>query len=83
LALWPDNQAHQIFWRAISGAIPKLLLWNSVFSYPRERRTKFRSMGLRGHPPAVSNLGGRVDTRGAQLGFSSHPFDKLHVHGEM
>jgi MtrB/PioB family decaheme-associated outer membrane protein len=83
MALWPDSQAHQFY---IGGnyALPYHTKINFKYSYTHATQNEdFGGMGLTGAPAGRSNLGGELNTTKAQLGFSSHPLDKLHVHGDV
>ena len=83
MALWPDNQAHQLFLSGNYSFTPKTKV-NFKYSYTHATQNEnFLSMGLTGAPGGMPNLGGVIDTTRAQIGFSAHPFDKLHVHGDV
>ncbi len=84
IALWPDNQAHQLH----IGGNYKLTSHTKInFKYAYTRATQdedFLGMGLApGAQVGRSNLGGRVDLTKLQIGFSSHPLNKLHLHGDL
>jgi MtrB/PioB family decaheme-associated outer membrane protein len=83
VALPPDNQAHQF---DITGAY----LYNATstvnFKLSRARATQnqnFLANGLAGAPAGVNDLGGRVETTLAQVGFSTRPMAKLSVQGHV
>jgi len=40
-------------------------------------------MGLSGAPGGRTDLGGEINNTKAQVGISSHPLDKLHMHGDI
>ena len=83
MALSPDNQSQQIF---LGGnyALTHSTKLNFKYSYAHATQTEnFLAMGLSGAPAGRPDLGGKVDTTRAVLGFTSHPLDKLHVHGDL
>ena len=83
VALWPDNQAHQLHLAGNYTITPKTKL-NFKYAYTHATQDEdFLSMGLAGAPAGRSNLGGVLDMTKAQVGFSSHPLDKLHLHGDL
>jgi MtrB/PioB family decaheme-associated outer membrane protein len=83
MALWPDNQAHQVFLAGNYRFTPKTLM-NFKYSYTHATQDEgFASMGLSGAPAGRGDLGGVVDSTKAQVGFSSRPVDKLHVYGDL
>ena len=83
MALWPDNEAHQIYVSGNYAFSPKTKV-NFKYAYTHARQTEdFASMGLTGAPAGRSNLGGELNTSRLHLGFSSHPLDKLHLHGDV
>ena len=87
MALWPDNQAHQLF----LGGNYKVTSHTRVnFKYVYTHATQnesFTGMGLTGAPGGRSDLGGVIDTTKAQVGFSSGfsapALSKLHLHGDL
>ncbi|GAB3662869.1 MtrB/PioB family decaheme-associated outer membrane protein [Ramlibacter alkalitolerans] len=83
VALPPDNQAHQL---DITGAYLYNARSTVNFKLSRTRATQnanFLAEGLSGAPAGVSDLGGRVDTTLAQVGFSTRPLAKLSVQGTL
>ncbi|MGZ5094903.1 MAG: MtrB/PioB family decaheme-associated outer membrane protein [Burkholderiales bacterium] len=83
MALPPDNQAHQLSLAGNYTFSPKMRV-NFKYSYTHATQNdNFLGMGLTGAPAGRSDLGGIVDTQRAQAGFSAHPMDKLHVHGDV
>ncbi|TAK83829.1 MAG: MtrB/PioB family decaheme-associated outer membrane protein [Betaproteobacteria bacterium] len=83
VALQPDNQAHQLF---VAGnyALTHSTRVNFKYAYTTARQDEsFSGMGLTGAPGGRDNLGGRVDTTKAQVGFSTRPLQKLHVSGDV
>jgi len=83
MSLWPDNQAQQLYLGGNYTLTPKTKL-NFKYSFTHATQNEdFLGMGLTGAPGGRGNLGGVVDTTRAQIGFSSHPLDKLHLHGDL
>ncbi len=83
VALSPDNQAHQLFLAGNYKLAPKTRV-NFKYAYTHATQNEsFAGMGLSGAPAGRSDLGGVIDTTRAQLGFSSHPIEKLHLHGDL
>jgi MtrB/PioB family decaheme-associated outer membrane protein len=83
MALWADNQAHQLFLAGNYAITPKTRM---TFKYAYTKATQnesFAGMGLTGAPVGRSDLGGEIDTTRAQVGLSAHPLEKLHVHGDL
>ncbi len=83
MALWPDNQAHQLFLAGNYAFTPKT---RATFKYSYTHATQnesFTGMGLSGAPGGRSDLGGEIDNTKAQVGISSHATDKLHLHGDL
>lgn len=83
MALPPDNQSHTLSLAGSYAYSPQL---RANFKYAYTRRTQeenFQSMGLTGAPAGRSDLGGSLDIHRAQAGFSAHPMEKLHVHGDV
>ena len=82
MALWPDNQSHQLFLGGNYSVTPKTKV-NFKYSWAHATQNEgFLNMGLANAPAGVSSLNGKVDTTRAQVGFSSHPLDALHLHGD-
>jgi len=83
VALWPDNQSHQLSLAGNYALTPSTRI-NFKYSYTRATQDEsFGGMGLGAGPGGRDNLGGRLDWTKAQIGFSSHPLAKLHVHGDL
>lgn len=83
MALPPDSQAHQLFVAGNYSLTPKTRL-NFKYAYTHATQNEsFAGMGLNNAPAGRSDLGGVIDTTRAQLGFSSHPLEKLHLHGDV
>jgi MtrB/PioB family decaheme-associated outer membrane protein len=83
MALWPDSQAHQFYLGGNYRLLPTTLL-NFKYSYTHATQDEgFSGMGLTGAPAGVSSLNGVVNTTKAQVGFSSRPMQKLHLHGDL
>jgi MtrB/PioB family decaheme-associated outer membrane protein len=88
LALPPDSQAHQLY---LSGnyALASHTKLNFKLSYTHATQNEaFAISPLSARTVAFggttrSDLGGELNTTKAQLGFASHPMDKLHVHGDV
>jgi len=83
VALPPDNQAHHL---DLTGAY--LLGPSSTvnFKLARSRATQndnFLAAGLAGAPAGVTDLGGKVTTTLAQVGFSARPVAKLSLQGNV
>ena len=66
-------------------ALARKTLLNFKYSYTRASQDEnFASMGLPGpYPAGKADLGGVVNSTKAQVGFSTRPMDKLHVHGDL
>ncbi len=83
MALPPDNQSHQLSVSGNYGLTHSMLLnFKAAYSHATQNEG-FGGMGLAGAPGGRSDLGGALDTYRAQLGFSAHPLQKLHVHGDV
>lgn len=86
-ALPPDSQAHQFY---LSGNYKLTSHTKLNFKYSYTHATQNESFTGTGYGTALTplpasgrnNLGGEINTTRAQVGFSSHPFTKLHVHGD-
>lgn len=82
MALWPDNQAHTLS-AAGNYRFTRSTRVNFKYAYTQATQDEsFAAMGLTGAPAGRNDLGGRIDTTKAQLGFSTHATQKLHVHGD-
>jgi len=83
MALWPDSQAHQFFLGGNYALSSKTKL-NFKYSYTHATQNEsFTGMGLTPRVGGRNDLGGELNTTKAQVGFSTHPLDKLHVHGDV
>ena len=83
VALPPDNQSHQLSLAGNYAFSPKTRM-NFKYAYTRATQDEsFGGAGLGAGPGGRDNLGGRIDWTKAQVGFSSAPFAKLHVHGDL
>jgi MtrB/PioB family decaheme-associated outer membrane protein len=83
VALPPDNQAHHL---ALTGAYLVSPTSTVNFKLSRARATQtdnFLGSGLARAPAGVEDLGGRVVTTLAQVGFSARPMSKLSVQGHV
>jgi MtrB/PioB family decaheme-associated outer membrane protein len=83
MALYPDNQAHQLY---VSGNYAFTKATRSTFKVAYTHATQdedFLSMGLTGAPAGRSNLGGVLDTTLAQLGITSRLTPKLSLLGDV
>jgi MtrB/PioB family decaheme-associated outer membrane protein len=88
MALWPDSQAHQFH---ISGNYKLSSHTKLNFKYSYTHATQNEGFAI--NPASAltaanggttrGDLGGVLNTTKAQLGFSSHPLAKLHVHGDV
>ena len=83
IALWPDNQAHQLYFSGNYRITPKTVV-NFKYSYTHATQNEeFLNMGLLNAPASRTNLGGEVNITKAQVGFSAHPLKDLHLHGDL
>ena len=83
MALPPDSQAHQLFLAGNYTLTPKTRL-NFKYAYTHATQNEsFSGSGLANAPAGRSDLGGVIDTTRAQVGFSSHPLEKVHLHGDL
>lgn len=83
VALWPDNQAHQFSLAGNYRVTPKTRI-NFKYAYTHATQNEsFAGMGLNNAPGGRSDLGGEINTTKAQVGFSAHPLEKLHLHGDL
>ncbi|MGH8746922.1 MAG: MtrB/PioB family decaheme-associated outer membrane protein, partial [Burkholderiales bacterium] len=79
MALWPDNQAHQLY---LDGTYALTQRLRSTFNLSYTHATQdqsFSSMGLTGAPAGVSSLGAVVDTTRVQFGLTARPTSKLSL----
>lgn len=79
MALWPDNQAHQLY---LDGTYALTRTVRSTFNLSYTRATQdqsFSAMGLTGAPAGVNSLGAVVDTTRAQFGLTAKPLPKLSL----
>ncbi|HEV8095846.1 MAG TPA: MtrB/PioB family decaheme-associated outer membrane protein [Burkholderiales bacterium] len=83
VALWPDNQAQQLFLSGNYKFTPSTKM-NFKYSFTHmTQKEDFLSMGLANAPAGRSNLGGTIDWTKAQVGIVSHPWGPLHVHADL
>ncbi len=83
MALWPDNQSHQLFLAGNYTITPTTRV-NFKYSYTHATQNdSFTGMGLTGAPAGRSDLDGVIDTTRAQVGFSSRPLDKVSLRGDL
>ncbi|MCC7258403.1 MAG: MtrB/PioB family decaheme-associated outer membrane protein [Gammaproteobacteria bacterium] len=83
VALWPDNQAQQVYLSGNYALTPKTKV-NFKYSYTHATQNEdFLAMGLAGAPAGRSSLGGEVNITKAQVGFSARPLTNLHLHGDL
>lgn len=83
VALPPDNQAHHV---ELTGAYLVGPTSTVNFKLSRARATQndnFLANGLAFAPAGVADLGGRVITTAAHLGFSARPMARLSVQGNL
>lgn len=83
MALWPSNQAHQLYLDGTYAFTPKV---RSTFNLSYQRATQnqdFAAMGLAGAPAGVSNLGALVNTTLAQFGLTARPIAKLSLNANL
>lgn len=83
VALPPDNQAHQVDVLG-SYAFNSTTQMNFKLAYSQATQNQnFASAGLTGAPAGVSDLGGKMSTTLAQLGFTARPVPKLSLLGKL
>jgi MtrB/PioB family decaheme-associated outer membrane protein len=83
VALPPDNQAHQLDLLGSYAFNPTTQL-NFKLGYSRAtQHDNFAAAGLTGAPAGVSDLGGKMSTALAQVGFTARPMPKLSVTGQV
>jgi hypothetical protein len=83
MALYPDNQAHQVYVSGNYAFTPKT---RSTFKLAYTHATQsedFLGMGLTGAPAGRTNLGGVLDTTLAQFGITARPMPKLSLLGDV
>lgn len=84
MALYPDNQAHQVYATGNYAWTPKT---RSTFKLAYTHATQnedYGAMGFTGLPTvARTNLGGVLDTTLMQLGLTARPLDKLSLLGNL
>jgi MtrB/PioB family decaheme-associated outer membrane protein len=79
MALWPDNQAHQVY---VSGNYAFTPSTKATFKYAYTRNTQnesFDGMGLTGYPVVNHSLNGHVTNTLAQIGLTSRPISNLSI----
>lgn len=83
VALPPDNQAHHLD-LAGSYAFSRTTLLNFKLGYSRATQDQnFAAAGFTAAPAGVADLGGKVTTGLAQVGFTSRPMPKLSLSGNV
>lgn len=83
VALPPDNQAHHLDLTGTYGFSARTKL-NFKLAYSQATQHQdFLGAGLTGAPVGVSDLGGKVSTTLAQVGFTSRPMARLNVSGNV
>jgi MtrB/PioB family decaheme-associated outer membrane protein len=83
VALPPDNQAHNLDLTG-SYALSRTALVNFKLGYGRATQNQnFAAAGFTAAPAGVADLGGKVTTNLAQVGFTSRPLDKLTLSGNV
>jgi MtrB/PioB family decaheme-associated outer membrane protein len=83
VALPPDNQAHQLDLLGSYAFSPTTLL-NFKLAYSRAtQHDNFAAAGLTNAPAGVPDLGGKVATALAQVGFTARPIPKLSLSGNV
>ena len=83
VALPPDNQAHHVDLTG-SYTFTQSTLLNFKLGYSQAtQHDNFTAAGLSGAPAGVSDLGGKVATTLAQVGFTSRPMPKLSLSGQV
>lgn len=83
MALYPDNQAHQLYVSGNYAFTPKT---RSTFKLAYTHATQnadFLGMGLTGAPAGRTDLGGVLDTTLAQFGITARPMPKLSLVGDV
>ena len=83
VALAPDNQAHQIDLTATYGLTPTARVNLKLARGLATQHQDFAAAGLGSAPNGVTNLGGRVDSTLAQLGFSARPWARTAVRAKL
>lgn len=83
VALPPDNQAHHLDLTGSYALVPTTLL-NFKLGYSRATQDQnFAAAGFAAAPAGVSDLGGKMTTSLAQVGFTSRPMAKLSLSGNL
>lgn len=83
VALPPDNQAHHLDLTGSYALAPTTLL-NFKLGYSRATQDQnFAAAGFAAAPAGVSDLGGKMTTGLAQVGFTSRPMAKLSLSGNL
>jgi MtrB/PioB family decaheme-associated outer membrane protein len=83
MAIYPDNQAHQLYVAGNYAFTPKT---RSTFKLAYTHATQnedFLGMGLTGAPAGRTNLGGVLDTTLVQFGITTRPMPKLSLLGDV
>lgn len=83
VALPPDNQAHQVDLTGSYAFSPTTLV-NFKLGYSQATQDQnFAAAGFAAAPAGVTDLGGKVSTSLAQVGFTSRPLAKLSLSGNL
>ncbi|MCM2251762.1 MAG: MtrB/PioB family decaheme-associated outer membrane protein [Ramlibacter sp.] len=83
VALPPDNQAHHLDLTGSYALAPATLL-NFKLGYSRATQDQnFAAAGFAAAPAGVSDLGGKMTTGLAQVGFTSRPMARLSLSGNL
>jgi MtrB/PioB family decaheme-associated outer membrane protein len=80
VALWPDNQAHQL---DVTGHYAFTRTTSGNFKVAYSQATQQQNFGAFAAPTGVSDLGGKLSTTLAQLGVSSRPLPKLSLNANV
>jgi len=83
MALWPDNQAHQVYVDGNYRFTPKTRA-NFRLAYTRATQDQnFASMGLADGTQPRADFGAQVDSTLAQVGLITHPMARLSVNAKL
>ncbi len=83
VALAPDNQAHHLDLTGSYSLTRTALINFKVGHSLATQHQSFAGAGLTGAPAGVSDLGGKLATTLAQVGFTSRPMPKLSLSGSV
>jgi MtrB/PioB family decaheme-associated outer membrane protein len=83
MALWPDNEAHQLYVDGNYRFTPKTI-GNFKLAYTRATQNQsFASMGLADGTQPRADFGGQIDSTLAQAGVVTHPMSRLTVNANL